>query len=98
MAIPAFTIRLCFVLAYLALALALPMVLLDHELGVLTGDPSHGELDDHAWLEHAAGSALESNDGWAATVDPAVPLPLPTQPGYESAGVLTPSVRGPPVC
>ena len=28
------------------LALALPMVLLDHELGVLTGDPAHGALDD----------------------------------------------------
>ena len=43
---------------YLALALALPMVLLDHELGVLTGDPSHGDLDDHAWLDHAAGAGL----------------------------------------
>ncbi len=43
---------------YLALALALPMVLLDHELGVLTGDPAHGALDDHAWLDHAAESGL----------------------------------------
>ncbi len=43
---------------YLALALALPMVLLDHELGVLTGDPFHGDLDDHAWLDHAAESGL----------------------------------------
>lgn len=43
---------------YLTLALALPMVLLDHELGVLTGDPAHGALDDHAWLDHVAGSGL----------------------------------------
>ena len=43
---------------YLALALALPMVLLEHELGVLTGDPEHTVLDDHAWLDHAAGSGL----------------------------------------
>jgi len=43
---------------YLALALALPMLLLVHELGVLTGDPAHGALDDHAWLDHAAGSCL----------------------------------------
>lgn len=43
---------------YLALALPLPMVLLEHELGVLTGDPAHGALDDHAWLDHAAGAGL----------------------------------------
>lgn len=43
---------------YLALALALPMVLLDHELGVLTGDPAHTVHDDHAWLDHVAGSGL----------------------------------------
>lgn len=43
---------------YLALALPLPMVLLEHELGVLTRDPAHGALDDHAWLDHAAGAGL----------------------------------------
>ena len=98
MAIPAFTIRLCFVLAYLVLALPLPAALLDHELGLLSGDPAHSVLDDHAWLDHAAGAGLASDDGGAVAVDPAVPLILPTQPGYESAGVLFPSVRGPPVC
>ena len=98
MAIPAFTIRLCFVLAYLVLALPLPAALLDHEWGLLTGDPTHSVDDDHAWLDHAAGAGLASDDGGAVAVDPAVPLLLPTQPGYESAGVLFPSVRGPPVC
>ncbi len=98
MSISALMLRLCCMLAYLVLALPLPAVLLDHELGLLSGDPAHTVLDDHAWLEHAAGSGLASDDGGAVAVDPAVPLILPTQPGYESAGVLSPSVRGPPVC
>lgn len=37
MFIPILMIRLCCVLAYLALAVPLPFVLLDHELGLLTG-------------------------------------------------------------
>lgn len=98
MAISAFTIRLCCVLVYLVLALPLPAVLLDHELGLLSGDPAHTVLDDHAWLEHAAGSGLASDDGGAVAVDSAVQLILPAQPGYESDGVLSPSVRGPPGC
>lgn len=98
MAISALTIRLCCVLVYLVLALPLPAVLLDHELGLLSGDPAHTVLDDHAWLEHAAGSGLASDDGGAVAVDSAVQLILPAQPGYGSAGVLSPSVRGPPGC
>ncbi|MCS6290472.1 MAG: hypothetical protein H8K10_16060 [Nitrospira sp.] len=43
---------------YLSLALPLPTVLLDHELGLLMGDVAHTVLDDHAWLDHAAGSGL----------------------------------------
>lgn len=85
-------------LAYLALALPLPFVLLDHELGLLTGDPTHTTLDDHAWLDHAAGSGLASGDAGIVSSDLAVPLILPVQPGYESAGVLSSSIRGPPVC
>lgn len=43
---------------YLSLALPLPTVLLDHELGLLMGDPAHTVLDNHAWLDHVAGSGL----------------------------------------
>ncbi len=62
MTIQAFTIRLCFVLAYLVLALPLPSALLDHELGLLSGDPAHTVLDDHAWPDHAAGAGGVSEE------------------------------------
>ncbi len=83
-------------LAYLVLALPLPFVLLDHELGLLTGNPAHTLLDDHAWLDHAAGSGLASDGAGIVAIELAVPLILPAQPGYESTGVPSPSVRGPP--
>jgi len=84
-------------LAYLVLALPLPFVLLDHGLGLLTGNPAHTLLDDHAWLDHAAGSGLVSDDAGIVAVDPVVQLILLAQPGYESSSVPSLSVRGPPV-
>jgi len=54
-------------LAYLALPL--PFVLLDHELGLLTGNPAHTMLDDHAWLDHPAESGLASGDAGIAAID-----------------------------
>ncbi|HNO33899.1 MAG TPA: hypothetical protein PKK30_06300 [Nitrospira sp.] len=48
-------------IGYLLLALPLPTVLLDHELGLLMGDAAHTVLDDHAWLDHAAGSGLSES-------------------------------------
>ncbi|MCS6290474.1 MAG: hypothetical protein H8K10_16070 [Nitrospira sp.] len=96
MTIPAFTIRLCFVLAYLVLALPLPAALLDHELGLLSGDPAHTVLDDHAWLEHAAGSGFASGDAGIVVADLAVPLSLLAESCGVQAPVASPSVRGPP--
>lgn len=52
---------LCILAAYLALAVPLPAVLLEHELGLFTGDPAHTVHDDHAWLDHAAGSGLSES-------------------------------------
>lgn len=52
---------LCILAAYLALAVPLPAVLLEHELGLLSGDPAHTVHDDHAWLDHAAGSGLSES-------------------------------------
>lgn len=83
-------------LAYLALALPLPFVLLDHELGLLTSDPAHTTFDDHAWLDHAAGAGLASCEAEVVPVDVAASF-APSPPLYfESSAVLTPSVRGPP--
>lgn len=83
-------------LAYLALALPLPFVLLDHELGLLTGDPTHTTLDDHAWLDHAAGAGLFSCEVEVVPVDIPVCFVLFPPLYFESSTVLTPSVRGPP--
>ena len=83
-------------LAYLALALPLPFVLLDHELGLLTGDPAHTTLDDHAWLDHAAGAGLSSGEVEVVPFDSPVCFVLFPPLDFESSTVLTPSVRGPP--
>ncbi len=83
-------------LAYLVLALPLPAVLLDHEIGLLTGDPSHTINDDHAWLDHAAGSGLTSED---AGLDPSDLVGVPTllsTPSFDATHTQLPSVRGPP--
>lgn len=83
-------------IVYLTLALPLPAVLLDHELGLLTGDPTHTTLDDHAWLDHAAGAGITSDDGSAQLVDCAGLL-VPAGDAYpESVRIHAPSVRGPP--
>ncbi|MBM4127597.1 MAG: hypothetical protein FJ247_09665 [Nitrospira sp.] len=84
-------------LAYLALALPLPFVLLDHEWGILTGDPTHSVHDDHAWFDHAAGAGLASCEAEVVPVDVAVSFVLSPPLYFESSTVLTPSVRGPPV-
>lgn len=91
----------CFVLAgallaYLALALPLPFVLLDHELGLLAGNPAHTTLDDHAWLDHAAGSGLASGDAGMVVADFIGLLSLLAESCGVQAPVASPSVRGPP--
>jgi hypothetical protein len=83
-------------LAYLALALPLPFVLLDHELGLLTGDPTHSADDDHAWLDHAAGDGMASGDAGPGSLG----LVVLSVPLFETCHQLfdraVPSVRGPP--
>lgn len=94
--IPPLMIRLCVVLAYLTLALPLPFVLLDHELGLLTGHPAHAALDDHAWLDHAAGAGEVSVESAPCAVDVTMSVAGPIEVGGESPEVRLPSVRGPP--
>jgi len=83
-------------LAYLALALPLPFVLLDHEWGILTGDPTHSADDDHAWLDHAAGDGMAASDVGVAP-DTLITIELfPDRSVVESRPVHLPSARGPP--
>jgi len=83
-------------LAYLALALPLPFVLLDHAWGILTGDPTHSAHDDHAWLDHAAGDGMAASD---VGVAPDTLIAVDSSPDWlfvESLRVYLPSARGPP--
>ncbi len=83
-------------LAYLALALPLPFVLLDHELGIFTGDPTHSMIDDHAWLDHAAGDGMVVSDGGAAPDTLVAVDSFPDRLFVGSLRVHLPSARGPP--
>ncbi len=83
-------------LAYLALALPLPFVLLDHEVGLLTGDPTHSVHDDHAWLDHAAGTGLASGEPEIVLIDIATLLRLFPTGHVQSPIAIRLSVRGPP--
>ncbi|CAE6800666.1 hypothetical protein [Nitrospira defluvii] len=96
MSIPTLMIRLCFVLAYLVLALPLPLVLLDHQLGLLMGNPAHTTLDDHAWLDHAAGAGEVSGGSASCVAEVFAPTSDSSQVLSASFEVSLPSVRGPP--
>ncbi len=96
MSIPILMIRLCCVLAYLALAVPLPFVLLDHELGLLTGSPAHTALDDHAWLDHAAGAGEVSEESASCPANVHASTVGPIQVLSDSFHVSLPSGRAPP--
>lgn len=96
MFIPILMIRLCCVLAYLALAVPLPSVLLDHELGLLTGGPAHTALDDHAWLDHAAGAGEVSKESASCPANVHASNVGPIQLLSDSFAVSLPSGRAPP--
>lgn len=83
-------------LAYLALALPLPAVLLDHEIGLLTGDPTHTIDDDHAWLDHAAGDGMGASDAGVSPDTRIAVDPFPDWSFVESLRIHLPSARGPP--
>lgn len=96
MSIPIRMIRLCCVLAYLALALPLPFVLLDHQLGLLTENPAHTALDDHAWLDHVAGAGEVSEESASCPANVHASNVSPIQLLSDSFAVSLPSVRAPP--
>ena len=83
-------------LAYLALVLPLPFVLLDHELGLLTGDPTHTAVDDHAWIDHAAGDGFAPGEVEVVPIDIAAFFALVPPSDGQSPIAIRLSVRGPP--
>lgn len=89
---------LCILAAYLALAVPLPAVLLEDELGLFTGDPAHTVHDDHAWLDHAAGYGLSESAHILDVGNLLVSLALqaPSNPSLVFSRESCPS-RGPPL-
>jgi hypothetical protein len=89
-------VRLGLAAVYLVLALALNPLLIEHELALPT-DSQHGESDLCAWLDHAAGTSLQSVHltitvaVLSATVDLLFETPL------TSAFLFGDFSRGPPV-
>jgi len=82
---------------YVLVALPLPYLLVDHYSAMQSGDPSHSDLDIHAWLEWAAGSSLSGSGLVVPSVSaPSLALPIPSAPVFS---VLLGSAllgRGPP--
>lgn len=89
-------IRLGLAAVYLALALALNPLLIEHDLALPT-DSHHSESDLCAWLDHVAGTSLQSAHLTVtvavlrATVDLLFESPL------RSVSLFVDPSRGPPV-
>ncbi len=91
------SIRIGILAMYLVIILPLPFVLLDHELGLLTGDPTHTTLDDHAWLDHAAGIGMASGDAVASVINLVLLIVPRVEIFHQSVEVVPSSIRGPPI-
>lgn len=89
-------VRIGLTVVYLVLALALNPLLLQHELALPT-DSHHSEADLCAWLDHVAGTSLQSAHvhltvaACPATVDLVFDAPL------RSVLLFVDPSRGPPV-
>ena len=89
--------RIGLLVAYLAIVLPLPSLLLDHDVGLLTGDPTHTTLDDHAWLDHAAGDGMSSGDAIPEALSTVLLIVPLLETAHQSCSHAVPSVRGPPL-
>jgi hypothetical protein len=91
-----FLIRLGLAAVYLVLALVLNPLLIEHELA-LPSNSQHSESDICAWLDHVAGTSLQSAHldltvaDLVATVDISYNAPLRAVPLFGDPS------RGPPV-
>ena len=81
---------------YLALALFLNPLLIQHELS-FPGDSSHSESDLCAWLDHAAGTLLQSAPPQLTAALLVATVDVPYRAPSRSIVLFVDPSRGPPV-
>ena len=89
-------IRVGLAAVYLLLALTLHPLLLEHELA-LPSDSHHSESALCAWLDHAAGTSLQSEAGHLIVAEHHAPLVAQFAPPLRSAPLFVDPSRGPPI-
>jgi hypothetical protein len=88
--------RLTLIAGYVFLVLLLNPVVLQHELAAASGTP-HADRDFCTWLDHAAGSTLQSSAVMPVVVHYSAPFSLPPAVFSFFRQDHTDPVRGPPV-
>lgn len=89
-------IRLGLAAVYLLLALALHPLLLEHELA-LPSDLHHSESDLCAWLDHVAGTSLQSALAHLIVSEYHAPLVVQFEAALRSVTLFVDPSRGPPL-
>jgi ABC-type iron transport system FetAB ATPase subunit len=89
-------VRLGLAVVYLVLALALNPLLIEHELA-LPSDLHHSESDLCAWLDHVAGTSLQSTHLTITVAVLSAPVDLLFQSPLRSVSLFGDPSRGPPV-
>ncbi len=89
-------IRLGLASVYLVLALALNPLLIEHEFA-LPSDSHHSESDLCAWLDHVAGTSLQSAHPVVMVAVLTAALDLLFQSPLRSVSLFGDPSRGPPV-
>lgn len=89
-------LRLGLASVYLMLALFLSPLLLQHELAP-PSDSHHSESDLCAWLDHVAGTSLQSVHPEPSVAPGVAPVELPYQAPLCSILLFSDPSRGPPV-
>lgn len=89
-------IRLGLAVIYLVLALALNPLLLQHELALPT-DSHHSDSDLCAWLDHVAGTSLQSAHLTVTVAVLNATVDLLFEPPLRSVSLFVDPSRGPPV-
>ena len=89
-------IRLGLAAIYLVLALGLNPLLLEHDFALPT-DSHHSESDLCAWLDHVAGTSLQSTHLAITVAVLTVTVDLPVAAPLASAFLFGDFSRGPPV-
>lgn len=83
---------------YVLVALPLPYLLVDHYSAMQAGDPSHSDVDIHAWLEWAASSGLSvAVPVLPSVLVPSHPIAISSPQIFSALLDFTLPPRGPPV-